>query len=64
MALPTGSSARGSELAIGEGSIYHPGGMDYDGKSIRVPAAEYRPNSRAISYAEKSTLYIYEADVK
>ena len=39
-----------ADLAIGEGSIYHPGGMDYDGKSIWVPAAEYRPNSRAIIY--------------
>jgi hypothetical protein len=39
-----------ADLALGEGSIYHPGGMDYDGKSIWVPAAEYRPNSRAIIY--------------
>jgi hypothetical protein len=39
-----------ADLALGEGSVYHPGGMDYDGKSIWVPAAEYRPNSRAIIY--------------
>ena len=38
------------DLTLGEGSVYHPGGMDYDGKSIWVPAAEYRPNSRAIIY--------------
>ena len=30
--------------------MYHPGGIDYDGKSIWVPVAEYRPNSRAIIY--------------
>ena len=39
-----------TDLAIGEGSIYHPGGIDYDGKWIWVPVAEYRPNSRAIVY--------------
>ena len=39
-----------ADLALGEGSIYHPGGIDYDGESIWVPAAEYRPNSRAIIY--------------
>jgi len=39
-----------TDLTLGEGSIYHPGGIDYDGKSIWVPAAEYRPNSRAIIY--------------
>ena len=39
-----------TDLAIGEGSIYHPGGIDFDGRWIWVPAAEYRPNSRAIVY--------------
>ena len=39
-----------ADLAIGEGSAYHPGGMDYDGKWIWVPTAEYHPNSRAIIY--------------
>ena len=39
-----------ADLALGEGSVYHPGGMDYDGKWIWVPTAEYRPNSRAIIY--------------
>ncbi|MDQ2963056.1 MAG: DUF6454 family protein [Pseudomonadota bacterium] len=45
--------AKGSlitDLTLGEGSVYHPGGIDYDGKSIWVPTAEYRPNSRAILY--------------
>jgi uncharacterized protein DUF6454 len=39
-----------ADLTLGEGSVYHPGGIDYDGKSIWVPVAEYRPNSRAIIY--------------
>ena len=39
-----------SDLLIGEGSIYHPGGIDYDGRYIFVPVAEYRPNSHAIVY--------------
>ena len=39
-----------TDLTLGEGSVYHPGGMDYDGKSIWVPTAEYRPNSRSILY--------------
>jgi hypothetical protein len=37
-------------VTLGEGSIYHPGGIDYDGRSIWVPVAEYRPNSRSIFY--------------
>jgi hypothetical protein len=36
--------------ALGEGTMYHPGGMDYDGKWIWVPVAEYRPDSRSIVY--------------
>jgi hypothetical protein len=39
-----------ADLTLGEGSIYHPGGIDYDGQSIWVPTAEYRPNSRTIIY--------------
>jgi hypothetical protein len=37
-----------ADLRLGEATIYHPGGIDYDGKSIWVPVAEYRPNSRSI----------------
>ena len=37
-------------LRLGEGSLYHPGGIDYDGTHIWVPVAEYRPDSRAIVY--------------
>src|SRR3954447_1089122 len=39
-----------ADLRLGEGTIYHPGGIDYDGTSIWVPVAEYRPDSRAIIY--------------
>ena len=39
-----------ADLPLGEGSIYHPGGVDYDGTSIWVPVAEYRPDSRSIIY--------------
>jgi Family of unknown function (DUF6454) len=39
-----------ADLAIGDGSIYHPGGIDFDGVHIWVPVAEYRPNSRSIVY--------------
>lgn len=39
-----------ADLRLGEGSIYHPGGIDYDGKHIWVPVAEYRPDSRSIIY--------------
>ena len=37
-------------LTLGEGTMYHPGGLDYDGKHIWVAVAEYRPNSRTIVY--------------
>ena len=39
-----------AEVTLGEGSMYHPGGIDYDGRHIWVPVAEYRPNSRSIIY--------------
>lgn len=39
-----------ADITLGEGAIYHPGGIDYDGKYIWVPVAEYRPNSRSIVY--------------
>lgn len=39
-----------ADLTLGEGTIYHPGGIDYDGTSLWVPVAEYRPDSRSIVY--------------
>ncbi len=39
-----------ADITLGEGAIYHPGGIDFDGKDIWVPVAEYRPNSQSIIY--------------
>jgi len=39
-----------ADIAIGEGAIYHPSGIDFDGKYIWIAAAEYRPDSQAIIY--------------
>ena len=39
-----------ADLTLGEGAMYHPGGIDYDGRYIWVPVAEYRPDSRSIVY--------------
>lgn len=39
-----------ASIPLGEGSVYHPGGIDFDGRYIWVPVAEYRPNSRSIVY--------------
>lgn len=38
------------DITIGEGTVYHPGGIDFDGTSVWVPVAEYRPDSKAIVY--------------
>src|SRR5690242_17999412 len=39
-----------TDLTLGDGAIFHPGGIDYDGAHIWVPVAEYRPDSRSIVY--------------
>lgn len=39
-----------ADLKLGEGSIYHPGGIDFDGRDIWISVAEYRPNSQSIIY--------------
>lgn len=38
------------DLRLGDGAIYHPGGIDFDGESVWVPLAEYRANSRSVVY--------------
>jgi hypothetical protein len=38
------------DLKLGDGAIYHPGGIDFDGESVWVSLAEYRANSRSIVY--------------
>lgn len=51
-----------ADLVLGEGAIYHPGGLDYDGESLWVPVAEYRPDSRAIVYrVDPATMAAKEA---
>ncbi|UCF35484.1 MAG: hypothetical protein JSU96_11600 [Acidobacteriota bacterium] len=37
-------------VTLGEGHHYHPGGIDFDGRFIWVPVAEYRPQSSTIIY--------------
>jgi hypothetical protein len=39
-----------ADVVLGDGSMYHPGGLDFDGRDIWVTVAEYRPNSRSIVY--------------
>lgn len=38
------------DIVVGEGTMYHPGGIDYDGENVWVPVAEYRPDSRSVVY--------------
>lgn len=38
------------KVELTDGAKYHPGGMDYDGKYLWVPVAEYRPNSASNIY--------------
>jgi hypothetical protein len=37
-------------INLDEGSAYHPGGIDFDGQSLWIPVAEYRPNSRSVVF--------------
>ncbi|RFS26905.1 hypothetical protein DVR12_03725 [Chitinophaga silvatica] len=39
-----------ADITIGEGVIFHPSGIDFDGTNIWIAAAEYRPDSRSIIY--------------
>jgi hypothetical protein len=49
------------DVTLGEGSVYHPGGIDFDGESVWVPVAEYRPNSASIVYRlDPDTLAVTE----
>lgn len=49
------------DIRVGEGTIYHPGGIDYDGEDVWVPVAEYRPDSDAIVYRlDPKTLTVHE----
>lgn len=35
------------DILLGEGDMYHPGGIDFDGSKIWVPVGEYRPTSNS-----------------
>jgi hypothetical protein len=51
-----------ADVHLGEGNAYHPGGIDFDGRWLWVPVAEYRPNSAAIVYRlDPATLAVTEA---
>lgn len=43
------------DIILGEGDMYHPGGIDFDGTNVWVPVAQYRPNSSAIIYKVDAT---------
>lgn len=43
------------DIVLGEGDRYHPGGIDFDGRNVWVPVAQYRPNSSAIIYRVNAT---------
>lgn len=51
-----------ADILLGEGAIYHPGGIDVDTDgSVWVPVAEYRPDSRSIVYTvDAETLKVTE----
>ena len=38
------------DITLGEGDMYHPGGIDFDGSNVWVPVAQYRPDSSAVIY--------------
>ncbi|MDQ0213480.1 DUF6454 family protein [Arthrobacter bambusae] len=43
------------DIVLGEGDMYHPGGIDFDGTNVWIPVAQYRPNSSAIIYRVDAT---------
>ncbi|MGW1530387.1 DUF6454 family protein [Streptomyces sp. NPDC002159] len=48
------------DIVLGEGDMYHPAGLDFDGTSVWVPVAQYRPNSSAIIYRiDAKSLAVY-----
>lgn len=39
-----------AQLQLGEGSLFHPSGIDFDGSHIWIALAAYKPNSQSIIY--------------
>ncbi|RKR30139.1 DUF6454 family protein [Arthrobacter oryzae] len=49
------------DITLGEGDMYHPGGIDFDGTNVWVPVAQYRPDSSAIIYrVDANTLDVHK----
>ncbi|TDT78717.1 hypothetical protein DFO47_106110 [Arthrobacter sp. AG258] len=49
------------DIILGEGDMYHPGGIDFDGTNVWVPVAQYRPDSSAIIYrVDAETLDVHK----
>ncbi|MFC9351891.1 DUF6454 family protein [Arthrobacter sp. NPDC057013] len=49
------------DIVLGEGDMYHPGGVDFDGTNVWVPVAQYRPNSSAVIYrVDANTLTVHK----
>src|SRR5690606_15677880 len=38
------------DVVLGKDSIYHPGGLDFDGQNLWIPVCEYRPLGNSIVY--------------
>ncbi|MFK7848447.1 MAG: DUF6454 family protein [Rhodothermales bacterium] len=50
-----------ASIQLGEGDMYHPGGIDYDGTWLWIPVAEYRPHSNSVVYrVDPHTLAVEE----
>ncbi len=49
------------DLLVGEASMYHPGGIDFDGQDLWMSVAEYRAHSRSLVVSvEPNTLAVRE----
>jgi Family of unknown function (DUF6454) len=48
------------DIVLGEGDMYHPGGLDVHGDDIWIPVAEYRPDSASIVYHVDATTFEVE----
>jgi hypothetical protein len=64
---PDRAGALLASTRLGEGTMYHPGGLDFDGAALWVPVAEYRPGSRSLVYTVdpqtlKATVVLRVAD--
>ena len=49
------------DVIVGDGEIYHPGGIDFDGTSVWVSVAQYRPGGQSvISTIDPTTAEVQE----